>query len=139
MFKSNQKLIIALIAFTFVLSIIAGTVSATICTPNLEGNVLAVTNNTPIIYHNNSANNHSENFKTNEAQINDLATEPTDQQFKKQKEGLKNLRTISAGGIPPKRPDKIIMDNMDRIPPMMKTVKTKIRHVFSSFYKKIKK
>lgn len=136
MFKSNQKLIVFLIAFTFALSTFAGTVSATICTPNPESNILAVTNDTPITYHNNSTNIYSENFR-NKTPINDLATEPTDQQFKKQKQGLENLRTISTGGIPPKRLNEIIIDNMDRIQPMIKNVKTKINHIFVSFYKKI--
>jgi hypothetical protein len=139
LFRSNQKLIVFLIAFTFVLSTFAGTVSATTCTPNPECNILAVTNDTPNNFHNNSANIHLENFKNNTSPINDLATEPTDQQFKKQKQGLKNLRTISSGGIPPKRLDEIIIDNMDRIQPIIKTAKTKINHIFVSFYKKILK
>lgn len=60
-----------------------------------------------------------------------------DYNLKKQKDGIENLKTISASGIPPKKPGEIIMYNMPKLLDMMSTVKNKITNIFS-FTKKNK-
>ncbi len=145
----NQKAIVFLIAFIFALSTFSGAVSATMGTINPENNVPTfisdtslinthISHNNTLTLHNNSTNVHQANF-TKKTQPVSLASEPTDQQFKKQKEGLQNLRTISTKGLPPKRPDELVAINIERMHSMIDTAKTKITRISSSFYKKILK
>lgn len=58
------------------------------------------------------------------------------QLFKKQKQGMDNLRTLSSGGIPPKGFDEIVADNIKHMKSLIKTVKTKINPILSMFHKK---
>ena len=60
-----------------------------------------------------------------------------DPQFKKQKQGIENLKTISTGGIPPKGFDEMVADNIPKIKSMINTVKTKITNI-AALYKKLK-
>jgi len=146
---NNQKAIVFLIAFIFALSTFSGAVSATMGTINPENNVPTFISDTSVNYafishnnsstlHNNSTNIHSDNF-TKKTQPASLASEPTDQQFKKQKEGLQTLRTISTKGLPPKKPGELVAINIERMHSMINTAKTKITRISASFYKKILK
>nr|WP_319374803.1 hypothetical protein [uncultured Methanobacterium sp.] len=138
---NNQKAIVFLLSFIFVLSTFSGAVSATIGGTNSGSDVFAFINDTSLNYttfHNNSTYIHSEKF-TKKTLPDNLASEPTDQQFKKQKEGLENLRTISTKGLPPKRPGELVAINIERMHSMINTAKTKITRISSSFYKKILK
>lgn len=137
---NNQKAIVFLLSFIFVLSTFSGVVSATMGGTNPGSDVFAVINDTSLNYttfHNNSTHIHSEKFTKEALPTSNLANKPTDQQFKKQKEGLENLRTISTKGLPPKRPDELVAINIERMHSMIKTAKTKITRISSSFYKKI--
>lgn len=139
---NNQKAIVFLLSFIFVLSTFSGAVSATMGGINPGSDVLAVINDTSLNYttfHNNSTYIHSEKFTKETLPTSNLATKPTDQQFKKQKEGLENLRTISTKGLPPKRPGELVAINIERMHSMINTAKTKITRISSSFYKKILK
>lgn len=147
--ESNQKAIVFLIAFIFAFSTFSGAVSATMGTINPENNVPTFISDTSVsntfnshnnssIMHNNSTNIHLDNF-TKKTQPASLASEPTDQQFRKQKEGLQNLRTISTKGLPPKKPGEVVAINIERMHSMINTAKTKITRISSSFYKKILK
>lgn len=139
---NNQKAIVFLLSFIFALSTFSGAVSATMGGINSGNDVFAVINDTSLNYttfHNNSTYIHSEKFTNKTLPTSNLASEPTDQQFKKQKEGLQNLRTISTKGLPPKRPDELVAINIERMHSMINTAKTKITRISSSFYKKILK
>ena len=74
---------------------------------------------------------------TNTSLIN-LAKKDEDYHFKKHKQGIENLKTISTSGIPPKGPGEIIMHNLPKMLSMIKTVKNKITNKFSTFYKNVK-
>ncbi|MDD4811555.1 MAG: hypothetical protein PHY53_10260 [Methanobacterium formicicum] len=141
--RTDPRVIAFLIVFTLALSAFAGTASAT-----FDADVPGIYNqgvsaDISINYTSNSDNNsvyiHSENLTKNELTPYNLATKPTDQQLKQQMQGLKNLQTISSGGIPPKGLDEMISDSIDRIHSMKNTVKNRINHILSSFYGKMPK
>ncbi|EKF86439.1 hypothetical protein A994_03113 [Methanobacterium formicicum DSM 3637] len=92
---------------------------------NQGSDVFAFINDTSLnytTYHNNSTYIHSK-IITKETLPDNLASEPTDQQIKKQKEGLENLRTISTKGLPPKRPDELVAINIEKMYSMIKMLK----------------
>ncbi|WP_334097872.1 hypothetical protein [Methanobacterium formicicum] len=141
--RTDPRVIAFLIVFTLALSAFAGTASATFYAdvPGIYNQ--GVSADISINYTSNSDNNsvyiHSENLTKNEITPYNLATKPTDQQLKQQMQGLKNLQTISSGGIPPKGLDEMISDSIDRIHSMKNTVKNRINHILSSFYGKMPK
>ena len=139
----NQKVIAFLIAFIFSMAAFTGSVSAINCNVNPEGDILAVTDEVSMNYHIIETNNDSVYTNAspvkNETKITDKRSkEPKDYHFKKQKQGLENLKTLSAGGIPPKGLNEIIIYNMPKVMSLINTVKTKITSSFPAFYKKLK-
>lgn len=139
----NQKVIAFLMAFIFSMAAFTGSVSAINCNVNLGGDVLAVTDETSINYHiieiNNDSVHTNASLVKNKTKITDKRSrEPKDYHFKKQKQGIENLKTLSAGGIPPKGLNEIIIYNMPKIMSIINTVKTKITSSFPAFYEKLK-
>jgi hypothetical protein len=139
----NQKVIAFLVAFIFLMAAFTGSVSAINCNVNLGGDILAVTDessiNYPIIEINNDSTYINVSMLKNETNItNKRSKEPKDYNFKKQKQGLENLKTLSAGGIPPKGLNEIIIYNMPKVMSLINTVRTKITSYFPAFYKKLK-
>lgn len=144
----NQKIIL-LLGLIFATAILTGTVSAAFTTVNSESSLQALIGHTPIhqteIYHN-SVQNQSlyseylseEIIAENAPYPENLASEPTDQQLKDQQRGIKNLQTISAGGIPPKGFDEMVSDTIDRLQSMNDTFKSKIaKSKIAFFYRSI--
>jgi len=143
MYGNNPKVIAFLIGLIFSMATFTGAVSAVNCNVDLGGNIPAVTAETSINYaiietNNDPSYNAEKLVKNKRSPTNKRSKDPTDYHFKKQKQGIENLRTISTGGVPPKRPGEIIMYNIPRLMSMMSTVKTKITYNFSKFYKKLK-
>lgn len=121
MYRTHIKAIVFLIGFIFLIAASAGAVSTTICDLNQGGGIQAATTGIMMVI-------------ISETDYN-LTRKPIDLLFKGHKQGVKNLRTISTGGIPPKGFDEIVADNMSRTKSMISTAKTKITHIFSLFYK----
>ncbi len=133
----ENKVIAFVIALIFSMATFTGAVSGVNFSPGGDIPSFTAENsmNYPIVGTNDFA---AENL-VNKTKLSDKRSkEPGNYHYKKQKQGIENLRTISTGGIPPKRPGEIIMYNMPRLMSMMSTVKTKITHNFSKFYKKLK-
>ena len=142
MYNSKLKIIIFLLGFIFALASFSGAVSAAICNINPEANFQAVTYDNSINYTDILQNSpiHSKNFiQNNISATYNAASKPKDQQlFKNQLQGYKNLQTLSSGGIPRKGLDEMLADNIERFQPMIKKTKTKIKHIISTFHKKLK-
>ena len=139
----NPKVIAFLMAFIFSMAAFTGSASAINCNVNLGGDILPVTDEASINYSIIEINNDSiyinASLLKNETKITDKRSrEPKDYHFKKQKHGLENLKTLSAGGIPPKGLNEIIIYNMPKVMSLINTVKTKITSCFPAFYKKLK-
>ena len=133
----ENKVIAFVIALIFSMATLTGAVSAVNFSPG--GDIPAVTTETSMNYPIVGANDFAAKNLVNKTKLSDKRSkEPGDYHYKKQKQGIENLRTISTRGIPPKKPGEIIMYNIPRLMSMMDTVKTKITHNFSKFYKKLK-
>jgi hypothetical protein len=133
----ENKVIAFVIALIFSMATLTGAVSAVNFSPG--GDIPAVTTETSMNYPIVGTNDFAAKNLVNKTKLSDKRSkEPGDYHYKKQKQGIENLRTISTGGIPPKKPGEIIMYNIPRLMSMMGTVKTKITHNFSKFYKKLK-
>ena len=133
----KNKVIAFVIALTFSMATLTGAVSAV----NFSSGdySLLVTTETPMNYPIVGASDFTAVDLTNKTKLSDeRSNEPGDYHYKKQKQGIEKLKTISTSGIPPKKPGEIIMYNIPRVMSMMGTVKTKITHKFSKFYKKLK-
>lgn len=142
---NNPKIIAFLIGLIFSMAAFSGAVSAVNSDINPTSNIPAFTTETSINYSVIETNadpdyNAGKLIKKKTSLINNFSKKSDqqyDQQFKKQKHGIENLKTISTGGIPPKGFDEIVAYNIPRIKSMMNTVKTKITHI-AAFYKKFK-
>ena len=139
----NPKVIAFLMAFIFSMAAFTGSASAINCNVNLGGDILPVRDEVSINYSIIEINNDSvyinASLLKNETKITDKRSrEPKDYHFKKQKQGLENLKTLSAGGIPPKGLNEIIIYNMPKVMSPINTVRTKITSYFPAFYKKLK-
>lgn len=134
----NQNKIMAfVIALIFSMATLTGAVSAVNFSPGDD--IPSVTTETSMNYPIVGTSDFAAENLINKAKLPDeRSNEHGDYHYKKQKQGLKNLKTISTGGIPPKKPGEIIMYNIPRLMSMMGTVKTKITYNFSKFYKKLK-
>lgn len=124
---TNFKAIVLVIGFIFSMAAFTGGVSAINYEVNPGSGFQVISTVNSINY---------AIIETNTPLINNLAKKDTDYHFKKHKQGIENLKTISTSGIPPKGPGEIIMHNMPKMLSMMKTVKTKITNTFQTFYKK---
>ena len=135
----GNKVIAFVIAFIFSMATLTGAVSAVNFNANPGDDVQALTTeisaNYPVI----GANNNAVDLVKNETKLTDERSKKRkDYHFKKQKQGVENLKTISTGGIPPKGLNEIIIYNVPRVLSVIKTAKTKLTHNFSKFYKKLK-
>ncbi len=133
----KNKVIAFVIALIFSMATLTGAVSAVNFSP--EGHSPVVTTETSMNYPIVGTSDFTAVNFTNKTKLSDeRSKEPGDYHYKKQKQGIEKLKTISTSGIPPKKPGEIIMYNIPRLMSMMGTVKTKITHKFSKFYKKLK-
>lgn len=133
----QNKIMAFVIALIFSMATLTGAVSAV----NLSqgDNIPSVTTETSMNYPIVGTSDFAAENLINKTKLSDeRSNEPGDYHYKKQKQCLEKLKTISTGGIPPKKPGEIIMYNMPRLISMMGTVKTKITYNFSKFYKKLK-
>jgi len=138
---TNLKAIVFLVGFIFLMATLTGPVSAINCNFDPGSDFQTVTAVNPINYSIIETNNdyayYFENLvKNDRSPTNKRSKDPTDFHFKKQKQGIENLKIISTGGIPPKGPGEIIMHNLPKMLSMIKSVKTKITNNISTFYKK---
>ncbi|OEC85117.1 MULTISPECIES: hypothetical protein [Methanobacterium] len=133
----ENKVIAFVIALIFSMATVTGGVSAVNFSSG-DGTPAVTTEtsmNYPIVV---TSDFTAENL-TNKTKLSDeRSKEPGDYHYKKQKQGIEKLKTISTSGIPPKKPGEIIMYNIPRLMSVMSTVKTKITYNFSKFYKKLK-
>jgi hypothetical protein len=133
----ENKVIAFVIALIFSMATLTGAVSAVNFSPG--GDIPAVTTETSMNYPIVGTIDFTAENLTNKTKLSDeRSKEPGDYHYKKQKQGIEKLKTISTSGIPPKKPGEIIMYNIPRLMSMMSTVKTKITYNFSKFYKKLK-
>ena len=145
MYGNNPKIIAFLISLVFSMAAFTGAVSAANSDINPVSDIPAFTTGTSINYAVIETNtdpdyNTGKLVKKKTSLINNLSIksgEQYDQQFKKQKQGIENLKTISTGGIPPKGFDEMVADNIPKIKSMINTVKTKISNI-AALYKKLK-
>lgn len=145
MYRNNPKIIAFLIGLIFSMAAFTGAVSAVNSDVNPVSDIPAFTTETSINYAVIESNtdpdyNTGKLVKKKTSLINNLSKKSDhqyDQQFKKQKHGIENLRTISTGGIPPKGFDEIVAENIPKIKSMINTVKTKMTNI-AAFYKKLK-
>ena len=133
----ENKVIAFVIALIFSMATLTGAVSAVNFSPG--GDIPAVTTETSMNYPIVGTSDFTAENLTNKTKLSDeLSKEPGDYHYKKQKQGIEKLKTISTSGIPPKKPGEIIMYNIPRLMSVMGTVKAKITYNFSKFYKKLK-
>lgn len=133
----ENKVIAFAIALIFSMATLTGAVSSVNFSPGCDSP--AVATETSMNYPFFGTGNFAAENLTNKTKLPDeRSNEPGDYHYKKQKKGIEKLKTISTSGIPPKKPGEIIMYNMPKLMSMMGTVKTKITHKFSKFYKKLK-
>ncbi len=133
----ENKVMAFVIALIFSMAAFTGAVSAVNFSPG--GDIPAVTTETSMDHSIFGTNNFAAQNLANKTKLSDKGSkEPGDYHYKKQKQGLENLKTISTSGIPPKKPGEIIMYNIPKLLSVMGTVKAKITSNFSKFYKKIK-
>ena len=145
MYGNNPKITAFLIGLIFSMAAFTGAVSAANSDVNPVSDIPAFTTETSINYAVIETNtdpdyNTGKLVKKKTSLINNLSKKSDkqyNQQFKKQKQGIENLKTISTGGIPPKGFDEMVADNIPKIKSMIKTVKTKINNI-AAFYKKFK-
>lgn len=145
MYGNNPKIIAFLIGLIFSMAAFTGAVSAANSDVNPVSDIPAFTTETSINYAVIETNTYPDYsagklVKKKTSLINNLSKKSDkqyDQQFKRQKQGVENLRTISTSGIPPKGFDEMVADNIPKIKSMINTVKTKITNI-SAFYKKLK-
>ena len=145
MYGNNPKVIAFLIGLVFSMAAFTGAVSAANSDVNPVSDIPAFTTETSINYAVIETNtdpdyNAGKLVKKKTSLINNLSKKSGEQynrQFKKQKQGIEDLKTISTGGIPPKGFDEMVADNIPKIKSMINTVKTKITNI-AAFYKKLK-
>ena len=145
MYGNNPKIIAFLIGLIFSMAAFTGAVSAVNSDVNPVSDIPVFTTGTSINYAIIETNtdpdyNAGKLVKKKTLLINNLSKKSDQQydpQFKKQKQGIENLKTISTGGIPPKGFDEMVADNIPKIKSMINTVKTKITNI-AALYKKLK-
>lgn len=137
MSRNNPKIIAFIIGLIFTMAAITGSVTATNYI-NPVNNIQSHTTVQTVLFHENS-NYFGFYVKNKSSPINNLAKgskgQDHSQLFKQHQKGVENLRTISAGGIPPKGFDEIVADNIIHMKSMAGTFKTKIIKVFSKYKK----
>lgn len=144
MHPNNPKILALLLCFFFSMSIFTGSAAALNCNFNAGNDIQSINihnsyDNPNLNYDSDYTGNSFKNWMVlKEVHAKKSNNHPHSQLFKKQKQGMENLRIISSGGIPPKGLDEIVADNIVQIKSMVKTVKNKINPIFSKFNKKTK-
>lgn len=144
MYINNSKILAFVVCFIFSMALFTGSVSALNFNHNTGTDVQTINNN--FLIDNNLQgylDYNGKNLLINEITIKNKNYKNSkdhqhNQLFKKQKQGMDNLRTLSSGGIPPKGLDEIVADNIKHIKSLKNTVKSKIYPNFSIFHKKIR-